>query len=103
MPEDTDNLLAHIYNQVLRFVARYVKDIMELAEKVSRKVAKDKGLGADTEGRGSDLEEFQIMARVVWEEVGNAVINDIGDAVFAAGRPDDLRKVRGREYYFFLL
>lgn len=94
MPEDSDNPLAYTYNQVLRFVARDVKDIMELAEKVSKKATKDKALGNGTVSRETDLEEFQIMAHVVWEEVANAILNDIGDIVFAAGRSDDLRKVR---------
>ncbi|XP_006461130.1 hypothetical protein AGABI2DRAFT_68876 [Agaricus bisporus var. bisporus H97] len=34
----------------------------------------------------------QILRHVIWEEVANAVINDLGDSVFAAGRPDDLRR-----------
>ncbi|KXN92456.1 Conserved oligomeric Golgi complex subunit 2 [Leucoagaricus sp. SymC.cos] len=56
LPEDGDNPLAYIYNQILRFIAR------------------------------------DILAFVVWEEIANAIINDIGDIVFAAGRPNDLRK-----------
>ncbi|EKM80999.1 hypothetical protein AGABI1DRAFT_36770 [Agaricus bisporus var. burnettii JB137-S8] len=34
----------------------------------------------------------QILRHVIWEEVANAVINDLGDSIFAAGRPDDLRR-----------
>lgn len=72
-----------------------MKDIMEVAEKVaSKKSTKDKLVGDSLLEQESVLEGFQIMAHVVWEEVANAIINDIGDNVFASGRPNDLRKVR---------
>lgn len=83
-----------MYNQILRFVARDLKDIVEMAEKVANKgTAKGKvldyAIAKEEPGQGG----YRIMSHVIWEEVANAVINDLGDSVFAAGRPDDLRRV----------
>jgi len=92
--EDIDNPLAQIYNQILRFVSRHIKDIMEIAEKISRnKVPKEKISTSGIISTEDTTQGFQVLAYVVWEEIANAVINDIGDVVFTAGRPDELRKV----------
>lgn len=92
--EDLDNPLAQIYNQILRFVSRHIKDIMEIAEKISRnKVPKEKISTSGIISTEYTTQGFQILAYVVWEEIANAIINDIGDVVFTAGRPDELRKV----------
>ena len=92
--EDIDNPLAQIYNQILRFVSRHIKDIMEIAEKISRnKVPKEKISTSGIISTEDTTQGFQILAYVVWEEIANAIINDIGDVVFTAGRPDELRKV----------
>jgi hypothetical protein len=94
LPEDEDNPLAGVYNQILRFIGRDVKDIMEIAEKVSNKKIPEKVLTNGHLEQKDVMHGFQILAHVVWEEVANAVINDLGEVVFAAGRPNDLRKVR---------
>ncbi|KAF9450434.1 COG complex component [Macrolepiota fuliginosa MF-IS2] len=91
LPEDGDNPLAHVYNQILRFIARDMKDIMELAEHASSKKA-TKPASNVLEEQEDTSDGFQIMGYVVWEEVASAIINDIGDNVFSAGRPSDLRK-----------
>ncbi|KAF5354659.1 hypothetical protein D9756_005330 [Leucocoprinus leucothites] len=91
LSEDGDNPLASVYNQILRFISRDVKDIMEVAEKVSnKKLSREKVLTGGT--MEQDMAGFQILAHVVWEEVASSIINDIGHMVFAAGRPNDLRK-----------
>jgi len=92
--EDIDNPLAQIYNQILRFVSRHIKGIMELAEKISNNnVPKEKISTSGIISTEDTTQGFQILAYVVWEEIANAIINDIGDVVFTAGRPDELRKV----------
>ena len=92
--EDIDNPLAQIYNQILRFVSRHIRDIMEIAEKISNnKMPKEKISISKVISTEDTIQGFQILAYVVWEEIANAIINDIGDVVFTAGRPDELRKV----------
>lgn len=92
--EDIDNPLAQIYNHILRFVSRHIKDIMEIAEKISRnKLPKERISTSVVISTEDTTQGFQILAYVVWEEIANAIINDIGDVVFTAGRPDELRKV----------
>lgn len=78
---------------------------MEIAERVSVKsvplVRGEKGtgpqqpqrptdslLGDDEGGRG-----FEIMANVIWEEIARPTMDELGNVVFAAGRPDEFRKV----------
>ena len=69
---------------------------MEIAETVVAKLVP----GAQTEGGSSnsskrqDNNGFQIMANVIWQELAHAIMDEIGGTVFAAGRPDDFRKVR---------
>ncbi|KAL1748768.1 oligomeric golgi complex component, COG2-domain-containing protein [Schizophyllum fasciatum] len=35
---------------------------------------------------------FEIMANVVWAEIGSSIIEELGTVVFAAGRPNEFRK-----------
>uniref|UniRef100_D8QCD3 Conserved oligomeric Golgi complex subunit 2 n=1 Tax=Schizophyllum commune (strain H4-8 / FGSC 9210) TaxID=578458 RepID=D8QCD3_SCHCM len=35
---------------------------------------------------------FEMMANVVWAEIGNSIIEELGTVVFAAGRPNEFRK-----------
>jgi conserved oligomeric Golgi complex subunit 2 len=105
-----------VYNQILRFVERDLSRIMDIAEKVSvgkfvsgsRVRQQEKG-GVDVKG-GLPLstahgrspisskmgrEGFEIMTNVVWEEVGRAIMDELGNVVFSAGRPNEFRKVCG--------
>lgn len=36
---------------------------------------------------------FDIMANVIWAEIGQAIMDELGSVVFAAGKPDDFLKV----------
>jgi len=103
--DETEDALARVYNQVLRFVERDLKKIMEIAEKVSLRSVKGggpvaKSLGPANEfssvkGSGKDREKegFEIMANVVWAQFGRAIMDEMGSVVFAAGRPGEFRKV----------
>lgn len=51
------------------------------------------GAGRQTEPE-EEKEGFEIMANVVWAEFGRSIIDEMGGVVFAAGRPDEFRKVR---------
>jgi hypothetical protein len=96
---DADDSLARLYNQLLRFVERDVTRIMDIAEKVSIKPSSELPLkklqfspNPETNS-GPESREFQIMANVVWDEFGRSVMDEIGGIVFAAGRPNEFRKV----------
>ncbi|KAJ7045566.1 COG complex component [Mycena alexandri] len=101
--EATDDPLARLYSQILRFVERDLSKIMGVAEKVSFKTVstgrKDKSLvpplsTLPPEKSNSEVGEngFEIMANVVWEEFGRAIMDELGPVVFAAGRPNEFRK-----------
>lgn len=104
--DDFDNPLASLYNKILRFVDRDLKAIMEAAERVSVKRPQLLGTSLykgpkptvtavsseETEARvGSG---FDIFADVVWDSIARAIMDDLGSVVFAAGKPDEFRKVR---------
>ncbi|RPD78692.1 COG complex component [Lentinus tigrinus ALCF2SS1-7] len=89
--DETDDPLAALYNTILRFVDRDVRRTMEIAEAVCVKSgsrpAADKG-----EKRDGEIPVFEIMANVVWSEIGRALMDELGSVIFAAGKPDDFRK-----------
>lgn len=81
--------------------------IMGIADKVSLKSVstgrKDKSLAAalvpllgEKSNPEVDGDGFEIMANVVWEEFGRAIMDELGVVVFAAGRPNEFRKVKYR-------
>ncbi|KAK7472820.1 hypothetical protein VKT23_000927 [Stygiomarasmius scandens] len=92
--EQSDEPLAKLFVQILRFVERDLVRIMEIADKVSLKPTQtskgERRLAPSmttTQGQG-----FEILANVVWNEIGRAIIDDLGGIVFAAGRPNEFRK-----------
>lgn len=87
MLDDRDDSLAALYNAVLRFVDRDLKRVMEIAEGVCAKSGARGRREAGKEGAG-----FEVMANVVWAEVGRAIMDELGSVVFAAGKPDEFRK-----------
>ena len=104
--DDSDDPLAGLYNQILKFVERDLKRIMEVGEKVSIKPglaqSHSKGLLAlgsvpSLKAHAQESEDkeskFDIMANVVWAEFGKAIMEELGSVVFAVGKPDDFRKV----------
>jgi conserved oligomeric Golgi complex subunit 2 len=98
--DERDDLLASVYNTVLKFVERDLRRIMENAEKISVKSGKRPKPtvpGFALEKEDSDAKEsetFEIMANVVWSEVGRAIMDELGSVVFNVGNADSFRKVR---------
>ncbi|KDQ21263.1 hypothetical protein BOTBODRAFT_197088 [Botryobasidium botryosum FD-172 SS1] len=103
--QDEDSPLSALLNNVLQFVAKNCGGVMDVAENImqrSNKLAKGKlgsldlvlREGGPEKGDGDEgpQQGFQIMARVVWAEIGKAVMDELGSAVFAVGRPDDFQK-----------
>ncbi|KAI0744038.1 COG complex component [Daedaleopsis nitida] len=89
--DETDDTLAALYNTVLRFIDRDMRRIMEIAEAVCVKSGSRAAAG---KGEKRDGEEpvFEIMANVVWSEIGRALMDELGSVIFAAGKPDEFRK-----------
>lgn len=103
--DEEDDALARLYNQVLRFVDRDLRKIMEIGERACLRgiVIGERGLSSGKElsrvlskdrenGQDKEREVFQIMANVAWAEFGKAIMDELGGVVFAAGRPDEFRK-----------
>ena len=87
--DDYDNSLAGLYNSILKFVERDLKQVMDIAEKVHAKSTSKVPAESNI-----DQPTFNILANVIWTEVGRAILDDLGSVVFAAGKPSEFRKVR---------
>jgi hypothetical protein len=85
--DETDNPLAGLYNGILAFLERDLKRIMDAAERVSARIGQEVDGAVDAKG-------FEVLANVIWAEIARALIDELGSALFAAGRPDEFRKVR---------
>lgn len=64
--------LATLLNRVLAEVGTY-QPLLQIAD--------------DLSGR------FDLFAGVLWPEISKAIIDQLGNSIFAAGRPDELHKV----------
>ncbi|KAH9986002.1 COG complex component [Russula compacta] len=83
--DETDNPLAVLYNGILVFIERDLKRIMDVAERISARVGQEADDAVDARG-------FEVLANVVWAEIARALMDELGSALFAAGRPDEFRK-----------
>lgn len=70
LPESTP--LAALYNRILAEVSTY-GPLLEISEELS--------------------ERFDFLAAVFWPGIATRVSSELGNTIFAAGRPDDLHKV----------
>jgi hypothetical protein len=85
--DETDNPLAGLYNSILAFVERDMKRIMDIAERIGSRIGQEEDGAVNAKG-------FEVLANVVWAEVARALMDELGSALFATGRPDEFRKVR---------
>ena len=98
MLDEGDNPLAGLYNQILKFVSREMKSIMEAADRVGSQTSQNPVGGLDLTMNINDNSSdrgFDILSNVIWVEVSRAIIDDLGHSVFASGKTDEFRKVRG--------
>jgi hypothetical protein len=75
---------------------------MEIAENVCVKSGSRKKAEMELHlpSRRERGEGFEIMANVIWAEVGRAIMDELGNMVFSAGKTDEFRKVSCFEYLF---
>ncbi|KAG0704468.1 oligomeric golgi complex component, COG2-domain-containing protein [Suillus ampliporus] len=97
--DESNDALAKLYNQILRFIERDFGRIMEIAERVSLKAGSTKlhssiALGNYHLGdiHQTSADGFEIMTNVVWAEIGRAIMDELGTVVFAPGNPNEFRK-----------
>ena len=90
-----------LFNQILRFVDRDLRRIMHIAEQVSVKSSNPTRTDSTSvavlpnsiEVTTHTGEGFDIMANVIWPEIGQAIMDELGLVVFAAGKPDEFLRV----------
>ncbi|KZS98509.1 COG complex component [Sistotremastrum niveocremeum HHB9708] len=78
--DETANPLAALFNVIIRFVYRDLNEVIKLTEHLRPKIEQRVDGG------------YQILAHVVWEEIGRAVLDDLGPTMFAVGKPDEFRQ-----------
>jgi conserved oligomeric Golgi complex subunit 2 len=89
--------LALLYNQILKFVERNIKKLAESAEAICVKSGSRKPRIIPLTGSQDTQDQeprkgFEIMANVVWAEIGQAIMGELDSVVFAAGKTDEFRK-----------
>lgn len=97
--DESNDALAKLYNQILRFIERDFGRIMELAERVSFKAGSTTSYSSAALGdyhlgdaQQASVDGFEIMTNVVWAEIGRAIMDELGTVVFAPGNPNEFRK-----------
>ncbi|KAJ7579135.1 COG complex component [Mycena floridula] len=106
MLDESDDPLAIMYSQILRFVERDLTKIMKLAETESIPSTRETPVSPPSAPR-TNGQRFDIMANVVWDELGRAIMDNLGTVIFAAGRPNEFRRnheltqafIRSLEFY----
>jgi conserved oligomeric Golgi complex subunit 2 len=88
--DEIENPLAVLYNNILAFVERDLKHIMDIAERIGARIGQEADRGVDG---GVNARGFEILANVVWAEVARALMDELGSTLFAAGRPDEFLRV----------
>ncbi|KAI0301006.1 oligomeric golgi complex component, COG2-domain-containing protein [Multifurca ochricompacta] len=86
--DEVENALAVLYNNILAFVERDLKRIMDVAERISARNGQETD---DVDGSGN-TKGFEILANVVWAEIARALMDELGSTLFATGRPDEFRR-----------
>ena len=107
-----------LYNNILQFVEKNVVEVMEIAARVAKKHGKakavvgtnangvptranplpDSGLVNGSLDAGGEDVGFEIMANVVWAELGRALMDELGALIFAAGKPAEFKRVCSARY-----
>ena len=64
-----------------------MKRIMDIAERIGSRIGQEEDGAVNVKG-------FEVLANVVWAEIARALMDELGSALFATGRPDEFRKVR---------
>jgi len=90
--------LALLYNQIIKFVERDLKKLAESAEAICVKSGSRKPRIPPLHSLSGTQDQgprkgFDIMANVVWAEIGQTIMDELGSVVFAAGKTDEFRKV----------
>lgn len=67
-----------------------MKRIVDIAERIGSRTGQEEDGAVDAKG-------FEILANVVWAEIARALMDELGSALFATGRPDEFRKVRSSQ------
>lgn len=103
-----DDPLTALLNSVVKFIDNECRVVIELSEKVNKKhrdhatiktvrqpvVVPAGGADIDDDEEAVRLSErFEFVGRVLWPEIGRALMDELGTMLFAAGRPDEFQKV----------
>ncbi|CDZ97124.1 cog complex component [Phaffia rhodozyma] len=107
--------LGKMFDQLLNAIEKECTLVLEGAEKLrgGRGGAKIRDNQALLDGRigddrlalmnvnGQDGEEFEFFGNVVWKEIGERLMDELGTKLFAAGRPEELHLHYTQTHAFF--
>jgi hypothetical protein len=76
------NPLAFFYNGILRFIDREFRAIITICERLSSSYASQR-----------QEQQFEVLSNVIWDELGRAIMDELGGTIFASGKPDEFQRV----------
>ncbi|BGP06652.1 hypothetical protein JCM10049v2_002476 [Rhodotorula toruloides] len=83
--------LTALYNRILAFVSHDCGVLLDVAERVlvtqpeRRRIDSDGAASKD--GEAEKVEGFEILTNVLFDEIGTALMGELGGVIYAAGRP----------------
>lgn len=89
--------LASILNELLKGVKNECKTVLDIAERLRAPGEAESTDPAST----ADRPGFELFGNVVWKEIGERLIDELGSTIFAIGQPDELHQVGRRLIRFF--
>lgn len=90
--------LTALYNRILAFVSHDCGVLLDVAERVlvtqpeRRRIDSDGAASKD--GEAEKVEGFEILTNVLFDEIGTALMGELGGVIYAAGRPTVFHQVR---------
>lgn len=88
--------LAVLYNKILTFISRDCGLVLDVAE---RTLAVQPPALLSNGTKTIDVEDsqrrvgFELLSNVVWDEIANRLMSELGHVIFAAGRPSIFHQV----------
>lgn len=89
-----DEPLVELLNALLRFVENHLAIVLDVTERnLASKmlVVEDLSVEKDKEGKRA---RYEVLTRVVWDEIATRLMGELGSVIFAAGRPGVFHRVR---------
>lgn len=87
--------LASLYNKILQFISEECGMILDITERILAEsiTSTTVVIGGKRRVERKVGANFEILTKVIWEEIGGRLMSELGHVIFAAGRPSVFHQV----------